>query len=84
MKKSAIPDAINFRNRYISVTIDGEQPKTKCGYCKETDYKIKDCNERVLNETRKQVQSINDQNNYATNLMSTIKPREIIQHPSTI
>ena len=31
LKKSAIPDAINFRNRYISVTIDGEEPKQRCG-----------------------------------------------------
>ena len=32
LKKFAIPDAINLRNRYISVTIDGEEPKQRCGY----------------------------------------------------
>ena len=84
LKKSAIPDAINFRNRSISVTIDGEQSKSRCGYYRETDHKIEDCNKRVLNETRKQAQEITDQNSYATKLLSTIKPREIIQHSSTI
>ena len=59
LKKSAIPDTINFRNRYISVTIDGEQPKTRCSYCKETDHKIEECNRRILNEIGKQSQPIN-------------------------
>ena len=84
LKKSAIPDAINFRNRYISVTIDGEEPKQICGYCKETNHKIEECNKRTLNETRKQTQPINDKNSYASKVISSTKPREIIQHPSTI
>ena len=84
LKKSAIPDAINFRNRYISVTIDGEEPKQRCVYCKETNHKIEDCNKRILNETRKQTQPINDTNSYASKLISSSKTREIIQHPSTI
>ena len=57
LEKSAIPDAINFRNRFISVTIDSKEPKQRCGYCKETNHKIEECNKRILNETRKQTQS---------------------------
>ena len=35
LKKSAIPDTINFRNIYIFVTVDREQPKSRCSYCKK-------------------------------------------------
>ena len=84
LKQSAIPDAINFRNRYISVTIDGEEPKQRYEYCKETNHKIEECNKRILNETRKQTQPINDTNSYASKAISSTKPREIIQHSSTI
>ena len=84
LKKSAISNAINFQNIDISVTIDGEEPKQRCGYCKETNHKIEECNKRILNQTRKQTQPINDNNSDASKLMSSIKPRKIIQHPSTI
>ena len=84
LKKSIISDAINFRNRYISVTIDREKPKQRCESCKETNHKIEQCNKRILNKTRKQTQPINDKDSYASKVISSIKPREIIQHSSII
>ena len=54
------------------------------GTVKGTNHKVEECNKRILNEARKQTQPINDTNSYASEVISSTKPREIIQHPSTI
>ena len=41
--RKAIPDSINFRNRYIAVNLDGEPPKLRCNYCKGTDHQTDEC-----------------------------------------
>ena len=41
--RKTIPDSISFRNRYISINIDGKPPKPRCNYCKDTNYQIEEC-----------------------------------------
>ena len=41
--RKSIPDSLNFRNRFVSINIDGEAPKPRCNYCKDTDHLIENC-----------------------------------------
>ena len=41
--RNEVPDQIIFRNRFVAINIDGEQPKPRCNYCKKTDHLIEDC-----------------------------------------
>ena len=86
LRRSAIPEAINFRNRFVSVSIDGEQPLKRCGYCKASNHELDHCPNRLENEKKRKSRNQTDQNHLQTTYASTIKsPRnqEIIQHPVT-
>ena len=43
LKRSAIPETINHKNRFVSVMINEEAPKRRCGYCKSSDHQTTDC-----------------------------------------
>ena len=76
-KRKNIPDSIIFRNRFISVNIDGEAPKNRCNYCKETSHEIENCPKKKENKKIKEIQNPTDQNTrkqtYAKAITSTPK-----------
>ena len=40
--RKEIPDQIIFKNRFVAINIDGEPPKTRCNYCKNTNHQIEE------------------------------------------
>ena len=83
-----IPDSIIFRNRFISVNIDGEAPKNRCNYCKETSYEIENCPKKKEKNKIKEIQNPTDQNTrkhtYAKAITSTPKTSQPhFLHPLT-
>ena len=61
-KRKNMLDSIIFRNRFISVNIDGEAPKNRCNYCKETSHEIENCPKKKENHKIKETQNPTDQN----------------------
>ena len=61
-KRKNIPDSIIFKNRFILFNIDGEAPKNRCNYCKETSHEIENCPKKKENNKIKEIQNPTDQN----------------------
>ena len=76
--RKEIPDSLNFRNRFIAVNIDGEIPKERCNYCKDTSHKLDECPKKISQNNKMKDNKI--QNNpflskptYAKTVTSTPK-----------
>ena len=88
-KRKSTPDSINFRGRFISVNIDGETPKLRCNYCKETSHLLEDCPKKTsYNNQEKENTILNNhkppKQSYAKKVTSTPKTVETpLLHPMT-
>ena len=50
--RKEIPDSLNFRNRFIAVSIDGKIPKERCIYRKETSHKLDECPKKIFQNNK--------------------------------
>ena len=56
-KRKNVPDALMFRNKFISVSVDSELQKERYNYCKATSYEIENCSKKLENKQKQSSQT---------------------------
>ena len=63
-KRNNVPDALVFRNRFISVSVDGEPQKGRYNYCKATSHEIENCPKKLKNKQKQSSQTSTEPSTY--------------------
>ena len=56
-KRKNVPETLIFRNRFVSVSVDGEPQKERCNYCKATSDKIENCLKKLESKQKQSSQT---------------------------
>ena len=83
-KRKNVSDALIFRNRFISVGVDGEPQKERCNYCKTTSKEIKNCPKKLENKQKQSSQASTEPSNNKPTYVKTISFSSKTNQPNFI
>ena len=79
-----VPDALIFRNRFISVSVDGKPQKEKWNYCKATSHEIENCPKKLENNQNQSSQTSTEFSTNKTPYAKTISSSPKTNQPTFI
>ena len=83
-KKKNMPDALMFRNKFISISVDGKPQKERFNYCEATSHKIENCPKKLENKQKQSTQASTQPSTNKPTYAKAISSSPITNQPTFI